>query len=140
MNYNQYQLIEPILSNKTYQTTSLKKASKKCFDEIKNLKINNLETFKIKNLNTNEIFVFKINQPNIQSNKSEKFNKPDQPDQPSENVLNLSHLIDLNQTTQSNCKINDLSKEIKDIKNIVTRIENKIIKNEIANEENCVIS
>ena len=63
MNNTRYQLIKPIVSDKMYETSSLKKASKKCFEEIKSLKIIGLETFTIKNINSNETYTFQIHEP-----------------------------------------------------------------------------
>lgn len=141
-----YQLIEPIISNKIYDTTSLKRASKRCFNEVKNLKYNNLTTFTIQNLDSNETFTFKIHKPP---------HKLDNINEVNENILNLSYLIDVNNkntnanntNTNSNANVNaneinmdtNLKKEInekniiklivediKDIKSRINKIENKI--------------
>ena len=100
MNCNKYQLIEPFLSNKIYETSSAKRASKRCFEEIKKLKMEGLKTFKMKNLNSGEIFTFRIN-CNNPSNLKINGNEDD--------VLNLSYLINLNNSNNLNANLGNNS-------------------------------
>ena len=60
-----YQLIKPIMSDKLYDATSLMKGAKKCYNEVKQSRIENAETFTIRNIDTKEIYTFKIHHPYV---------------------------------------------------------------------------
>lgn len=76
-----YQLIKPIVSHKIYETTSLNKASKKCYSELKGLMQSGgnfsqesvTTSFSIRDIDSNEVFSYKIHNPNgLTQNKFDK--------------------------------------------------------------------
>lgn len=60
-----YQLIKPIISDKIYETQSLMKGAKKCYNEVKNARLPNAKTFTMKDIDTHENYIFKINNPYV---------------------------------------------------------------------------
>ena len=61
---NRYQLVQPYVSDKIYESTSLMSGANKCFNEFKTTHENDFTsypTFTIKDINTNKIYTFKIN-------------------------------------------------------------------------------
>lgn len=61
-NKYRYQLIAPIVGTHVYQTPSLKKGAKKCYEELRSL--DNLESthFTVLNIDTYETYQFQINE------------------------------------------------------------------------------
>lgn len=57
-----------MISHKIYETSSLKKASKKCYSEVKNLKVEGATSFSIRDIDSNEVFQFKIHHPYVKQN------------------------------------------------------------------------
>lgn len=64
-NKYKYQLIHPVVGTRAYQTTSLKKGAKKCYEELKSLDNISSLHFTILNIDTYETYKFKINHANI---------------------------------------------------------------------------
>lgn len=65
-----YKIVEPIINNKIYESNSFKKASKRCYNEIKSLKLVNVDKFIMKDIDTNQTYSFKIHTPFIQHIKN----------------------------------------------------------------------
>jgi len=63
---NRYQLIRPIISNKIYESSSMIKSAKKCYQEVKNAKIVGATTFTIKDIDSHKTFTFQIHNKNMQ--------------------------------------------------------------------------
>jgi hypothetical protein len=55
-----YRLIKPFLSDKIYETKSLTKATKKCYNEIKLANITGITNFSIMDIDSKQIFAGKI--------------------------------------------------------------------------------
>lgn len=58
-----YQLIKPFLSDKIYETSTLNKGAKKCYNEVKSSKIIGATEFSVRDIDSYEIFKFKIHHP-----------------------------------------------------------------------------
>jgi hypothetical protein len=61
MNNYKFQLIQPIQTYKSYETSSEKKAAKYFFNELLSLKIIGLDSFVIENIDKNIWYQYKIN-------------------------------------------------------------------------------
>jgi hypothetical protein len=55
-----YQLIHPVVGTRVYQTTSLKKGAKKCYEELKSLNNIDAAQFSVLNVDTYETYHFQI--------------------------------------------------------------------------------
>lgn len=64
-NKYKYQLIHPVVGTRAYQTTSLKKGARKCYEELKSLNNINTSQFTILNIDTYKIYKFQIDATNI---------------------------------------------------------------------------
>jgi hypothetical protein len=64
--YNRFQLISPIVGDKIYQTSSIKRGAKKCFEELKGCGKNDFNEFTIMNLDNFETYKFGINNKSSQ--------------------------------------------------------------------------
>ena len=65
-NTHRYQLIAPVHGDKIYQTTSLNKGAKKCFEELKGCGKNNFNSFTVMNLDNYETYKFAIGGRHLQ--------------------------------------------------------------------------
>jgi hypothetical protein len=63
---NRYQLTKPFLSDKVYESSSVLKSAKKCYQEVKKAKLPNIKTFTIKDIDSNKSFIFQIHHPYMQ--------------------------------------------------------------------------
>jgi len=57
---NKFQLIKPFVSDRIYQTSSMNKAAKKCYQEVKEANLTNIDTFTMLNVDTKEKYVYQI--------------------------------------------------------------------------------
>ena len=64
-NKYKYQLIYPVVGTCAYQSTSLKKGAKKCYEELKSLSNINTPYFTVLNLDTYETYKFQIDAENF---------------------------------------------------------------------------
>jgi hypothetical protein len=64
-NKYKYQLIHPIVGTRVYQTTSLKRGAKKCYEELKSLNNINSPSFTVLNVDTYETFKFRIDSTKV---------------------------------------------------------------------------
>lgn len=123
MNKKRYQLIKPTVGSNIYKTSSFRKASKKCFDEV--AKIVGLETFTMRNVDTNQIYDFRIHKPfsgqyNNQQKQAEElkaiaFIQSNQINQ--SNQTNQTALIPIEPTIPQSISMHDLEKI--DIANLI---------------------
>ncbi len=58
----QFKLIKPFVSDTIYKTSSINKASKRCYNEVKELNVN---TFTMMNIDTKQSYVYKIHNKQI---------------------------------------------------------------------------
>lgn len=58
-----YQLIKPLISDKIYETSSMIRGAKKCYNEIKLAKIAGINTFAIRDIDSRQTYEFKIHNP-----------------------------------------------------------------------------
>jgi hypothetical protein len=127
--YHRYQLISPITGQKIYQATSIKKASDKCYKELKDsgFVVNNKDKqFIILNIDTNEPYIFKVKDKNIDFGKSlnqqiqnggngEEI-KPEDLIKINANIADKITKIETN-IQDMNTKINNLQTDIIELKN-----------------------
>lgn len=66
-NKYKYQLIHPVVGTRIYQTRSLKKGAKKCYEELKSFNNINSPYFTVLNVDTFEIYKFKIDATNTKA-------------------------------------------------------------------------
>lgn len=69
---NRYKLIKPVISHKIHETTSIKKGSKKCYNELLELKIEGVNTFTVLDVDSQKMFTFKINNPYVGESTQKK--------------------------------------------------------------------
>ena len=56
-----FQLIKPFIGEKVYETSSLKKGAKKCYQEFKQSQNNKTNEFSVLNIDTHETYRYKVN-------------------------------------------------------------------------------
>lgn len=135
MHKKRYQLIKPVVSHNIYETSSLNRASKKCYRELINLKLKGVETFSIKNIDTDQTYVFKIHKQFIvpQLEQSHFTNKLI--NQQNITDVDLTNLIHINSNNSVN-SINDNNithDKHNNISNVTVDKKIEIIANEIKN-------
>jgi hypothetical protein len=131
-----YQLISPINGQKIYQTASLKKATEKCYKELKESgSLNNLKDnhFIVLNVDTNEPYTYKLKNKDMDAEKIQKYMDPtqngggvDEEDLAKMNVI-LARKLDIVNSNITNIieKMNVLENDINLIKTKTPVVINK---------------
>ena len=121
-----YQIIKPFISDKIYESSSMKKGSKKCYSEIKEANLDGVANFTIKDIDSNETFIFKIHHPYIKSKIIQKGG-----DKSGNNNIG-SDIIQVN-------KLTELENNIKSLEHRILKIEEKsgFNQNNIKQMETC---
>ena len=91
-NKYKYQLIYPVVGTCAYQSTSLKKGAKKCYEELKSLSNINTPYFTVLNLDTYETYKFQLDAENF--SKINNDNLQDTVNNLSSRVQKLEHSLE----------------------------------------------
>ena len=114
-NKYKYQLVHPVVGTCAYQTTSLKKGAKKCYEELKALDNINASHFTVLNVDTYETYKFEID------SKSQ--------------LANNSNLNNINTNTNMNTQTNNITLKIDILQETINKIDRRVEKLE-KNEPN----
>lgn len=124
-----FQLISPVVGEKIYQTNSIKKGVRKCYDEFKCIGINNHKEFCVMDTISYETYKFSVNNKNIKSSHivSNNIDKEDKEIKETKEVKEDDEEFDKIIDTVNANNINYLyDKKIDKLENRVKTLENKI--------------
>lgn len=115
---SRYQLIKPFISDQIYESSSLMKGAGKCYNEIKDANINNIQTFTIRNIDSNKKYIFlihpKTNNNQLQIGGNDPIKEQSNPD-----------IKSVQQNQQSEIK-QDVKKSEQNLENVVKKLEVRI--------------
>lgn len=113
---NKYQLVYPVKGTKIYQSNSLNKGARKCFNDLKLLENFDSPFFKIINIDTGEAYLFKINK---KANNSKN-----------NGIIDLDLSKNSQESVQSikynNDNFNDIKSMIKNLNIKINKLEDRI--------------
>jgi polyhydroxyalkanoate synthesis regulator phasin len=119
MDKHRYQMIEPMIGNAIF-VSSLKKASKKCYKDLKKHGQLGGKLFALKDIDTHETYTFKLNNHNSQNNHT------------SQNGGDIESLIRTNTHVTEQPNVSALESKIESLESRLSRLESKInIENDI---------
>lgn len=144
-----FQLISPVIGEKIYQTNSIKKGIKKCYEELKSVGIKDHKEFCVMDTVSYETYKFAINNKNNNElidhkNKKIKKEKDHKNISNNENIINQKDNIAVENNNQISYEkkidylennINILNNKIKTLEQQILTINNNRI-NKIENENN----
>lgn len=141
-NNNRYQIIYPYSSNKIHIANNIKKASEKCYQELKN---NNYETyiFIVHDIDHDEFFYFNIPKyKNIENNKKELDVTNKSINYEKQNKLdNTNDMLDINKEliNYDKLKQNEIVTRLNNLEYELNNIKNKLRDNNTDDKKTCVI-
>jgi len=119
-----YQLIKPIISDKIYETSSLIKGAKKCYNEVKSAKIGGAKTFTVRDIDSQQTYIFKIHNPYIPANQL-TLGGGGVVSLPMGNVVPLNNVVQRGGDDDTESQINAVKDDLKKLEDRVTALEAK---------------
>lgn len=128
-NKYKYQLVYPVIGTRVYQTTSLKKGAKKCYEELKSLENINTSYFTVLNIDTYETYKFQIDDKEfVDTNIINPNNSNNTDNTNNTNNSNNSNNLDKNLNNNLDDKSGEILKRIDILQETIDKIDKRVQK------------